>query len=784
MKKFSIIFVFTFMFLTCFSTSASADAVYSWAGGIGGSGSSANTYSVAVDTDGNVYTTGNFQGTVDFDPSAGTGNLTSNGSNDIYISKFDSTGAFVWVKQIGGSNNDSGNSIAVDSSGNVYITGKYAGTVDFDPGAGTSNLASSSSSNDIFVAKYSSSGTLTWAKSMGGASSDEGSSIYVDSSGNVYTTGYFNGGIDADPGAGTVVLTSAGVEDVFISKLDSTGTYVWAKKVGGTGSDIGYGGIYVDASSNVYVAGQFSGTSDFDPGAGTSNLVSAGSTDVFVLKLDSSGTYSWSGKMGGTGADNVYDIFVDSSSNVYTVGNFAGTVDFDPGAGTSNLVSAGSSDVFISKLNSSGVYVWANKFGGTSADIGKSIRVDSSGNVYTTGYFSGTADFDPGAGTSNLTSAGSEDIFISELDSSGSFVFVKQFGGTDSEMSYGIYLDSNAVYTVGTFLSSTVDFDPGAGTANLSLIGASYNGFVSKLTSVSAPTVTTGSSSSITATTVTLGGNITATGGVDPTTRGVYYGTTVGYGSTASESGSYSTGAYTINVTGLTCNTTYHYQAFTTNTSGTGTGSDDTFTTSSCVVEPTVVTDPASNLDTTTATLNGTISATGGADNTTRGFNYGLTDSYGSTASATGTYSTGAYTEAITGLTCNTTYHFRFFATNSAGTTNGSDDIFTTSACPIARIYGSTKSIYNPYNQVGQNTIKNVDEVVIFSETLRVGKKSIDNVLMQKFLNKNGEFLVVDGIFGKKTKAALMRFQEKHNLQIDGIFGPKTITIANSLNKI
>ena len=184
--------------------------------------------------------------------------------------------------------------------------------------------------------------------------------------------------------------------------------------------------VAVDSSGNVYTTGYFYGTVDFDPGAGTANLTSQGFMDVFVSKLDSSGDYVWAKSLGGTSRNYGHSVAVDSSGNVYTTGHFDGTVDFDPGAGTTNLTASGT-DVFVSKLDSSGNYVWAKNFGSTSISHGYSVAVDSSGNVYTTGYFSGTADFDPGAGTANLTSNGNTDAFVSKLDSSGNYVWAKSF---------------------------------------------------------------------------------------------------------------------------------------------------------------------------------------------------------------------------------------------------------------------------------------------------------------------------------------------------------------------
>jgi hypothetical protein len=365
---------------------------------------------------------------------------------------------FTWARQLSGAISDIGNSIAVDGSGNVYTTGYFAGTSDFDPSAGTSNLTSVGSA-DVFISKLDSSGDFVWARRLGGTIYDEGKSITVDGSGNVYTTGLFSGTADFDPGASTFNLISTGDADIFISKLDPSGNFVWARRLGGTTFDEGKS-ITVDGSGNLYTTGSFSGTADFDPGTGTSNLTSVGSGDVFVSKLDSSGNFVWAVRWGGTSADQGRSIVLDGPGNVYTTGSFFGSADFDPGAGTSNLTSAGLTDVFISKLDSSGNYVWAGRLGGTGSDNGNNISVDGSGDVYTTGSFGGTADFDPGAGTSNLTSAGNGDVFVSKLDGSGSFVWAVQLGGTGSDAAFGAFVDgSGNVYTTGVF-QGTVDFDP------------------------------------------------------------------------------------------------------------------------------------------------------------------------------------------------------------------------------------------------------------------------------------------------------------------------------------
>jgi len=454
--------------------------IYQWAKGMGGTSSDAGR-SIALDSSGNVYTAGWFHGTVDFDPGAGTSILTSAGTRDIFISKLDAAGNFLWAKSLGGTSEDYGSSIAVDGSGNVYTTGFFSLTVDFDPGAGTSNLTSAGG-QDIFISKLDAAGNFLWAKSIGGTSHEFSYSIAVDGTGNVYTTGYFLETADFDPGAGTSNLVSAGSYDIFISKLDAAGNFVWAKSMGGTAFDYG-NSIAVDSSGNVYTTGYFSLTVDFDPGAGTSNLTNAGLEDIFISKLDAAGNYLWAKRIGGISRDYGESIAVDGFGNVYTTGNFQGTVDFDPGAGMVNLTSTGNEDIFISKMDAAGNFLWAKRIGDIARDYGKSIAVDGSGNVYTTGNFQGTVDFDPGTGTSNLTSTGLDDIFISKLDAAGKFLWAKSMGGTYEDFGSYIAVDgSGNVYTTGWF-KGTIDFDPGAGISNLTSIGNSWDIFISKLDS-------------------------------------------------------------------------------------------------------------------------------------------------------------------------------------------------------------------------------------------------------------------------------------------------------------
>lgn len=400
---------------------------YLWAKRFGGI-SYSNANEVTFDNSGNIYIAGNFSDTVDFDPGIGTAYLTSAKSEDAFILKLDPSGNYLWAKGFGASVEsalyDGVAALAVDGGGNVYATGFFTGSVDFDPGTGSVELSAAGTNPEIFILKLDSRGNYVWAKGIGAAGDDKGNTIALDSSGNVYVGGVFSLTVDFDPSTGTAPLTSTNLQDAFILKLDTSGNYLWVKSFGAQGGTYEtVRSMAVDGSGYIYATGYFTSTVDFDPGNGFAYLSAAGNTqDIFVLKLKVDGDYVWSRSMGSiAGNDGANGLAIDGIGNVYTTGGFAGTVDFDPGTGITNLISTLSTDdVFISKLSSNGDFVWARGFGGSGSDQGRFIAVDGSGNVYTTGHFKNSVDFDPGSRTVTLSAVGTnDDIFILKLDPSG-----------------------------------------------------------------------------------------------------------------------------------------------------------------------------------------------------------------------------------------------------------------------------------------------------------------------------------------------------------------------------
>ncbi len=394
---------------------------YEWAQRIGSVGADYGN-SIRLDANGNIYVTGAFEDMVDFDPGIGVSSLTSAGHTDIFIAKFNSAGEFLWAKRIGGAASDFGYGIAVDASGNTYTTGIFNGTVDFDPGAETLNLASVGSF-DIFIMKLDTGGNFVWAENFGSTNQDEGWAIALDSAGNVFATGYFQDTVDFDPSEENIVeIASAGNTDIFLIGLDSnSGALRYIYTMGGMERDEGHD--LVVEGNDLYLTGSFSGEADFDPGIDVVNLTSAGGTDAFISKFPIGGNWQWTKRVGGDGDDAGQDVSV-RDGRIYTIGQFQGEADFDPNTNVYSLISAGVDDIFINTLDRSGNHLWTKQMGGSQSDVGFSISTNSTA-IYTTGWFQGAADFDPNSGVNILSSAGSSDVFISKLPFASQRYYVK-----------------------------------------------------------------------------------------------------------------------------------------------------------------------------------------------------------------------------------------------------------------------------------------------------------------------------------------------------------------------
>lgn len=431
---------------------------------------------IGLDQAGNIYTLGTFEQTGDFDPSANTFIMTSAGEKDIFVQKMDAAGNFLWAISIGGTLDDAGESITVDAAGNIYITGYFQGTVDFDPSTGVSNLTSNGF-YDSFVLKLDATGNLLWVQQFGANAYDEGTAIVVNNKGDVYASGLFSNTVDFDPSPAVFNMTANSALDIYTIKLGATtGNLLWAKRIPRT---LGNNGIYelaVDQNDNVYSVGYFQGTVDFDPSVATYTMTSLGREDIFIQKLGANGNFLWATQMGSDTTDRGHNITIDKDGNVYATGKFSKIVDANPGASAWALTSNGDEDIFIQKLDPSGNLLWATSMGSSNFDRGLGIATDTSGNVYASGGYQGTVDFDPGVGVANLTASTNidTDAYIQKLDKNGNFLWATSMGSSGIfEYAFDIHVDEQGnVYTTGSY-DGGMDFDPGAGVVSIPTNGAS-----------------------------------------------------------------------------------------------------------------------------------------------------------------------------------------------------------------------------------------------------------------------------------------------------------------------
>ncbi|QDU82538.1 Beta-propeller repeat protein [Polystyrenella longa] len=390
-----------------------------WAKNLGGANND-RANGVVVDQSGAIYITGYFEGTVDFDPGANVHNLTSNGADDVFVLKLDSAGSFVWARSMGGTDTDEGEKITLGSNGDVYLTGLFEGSVDFNPGPGTFTLTAVSASPAAFITRLSGTGDFVWAKSIGADSEISAYDIEVDSQDNVFITGLFEGTADFDPGIGSFTLTSGfgGLSyNMYLVSLDQSGDFNWAYSVLGDGDSYSEGTtIAVDSSDNLYVSGYFSSESDFDFSPGTFRFYEPGdpypSDDGYFMKISNSGVFQWVKPIIGDDDDWAYSIAIDNEDRIYVAGLFGSSIDLDPGPSTYYLTGVGSDDIFIAQYDIDGNFQSGQQVGGTDREVISDFAVGGANGFALTGRYLGTADFDPTGGTYNLTSNGSYDAFV------------------------------------------------------------------------------------------------------------------------------------------------------------------------------------------------------------------------------------------------------------------------------------------------------------------------------------------------------------------------------------
>lgn len=430
-------------------------------------------YRSAMDSNGNVYSAGIYSGTM----TVGSTTVTWAGGNaDGFLTKFDNDGNPIWVKSFGGAADDVALDVAVDGDDNLYITGYFQGAgslaFDADPGPGVFLLEQPAPflTRDCFIIKLDSNGDFVWAKQVSnpaGVANEDSKSIEVDVAGNVYIGGSFNyADFDPDPVNEYILFSTNGgaSTDGFLLKLDTDGIFVWVKTFASTGL-VQLSDMEFDTNEDILIAGRFRNTVDLDPNAGVEEFTSNGLDDVFMAKLSSTGDFIWGQSFGGTGNDGV-GVIKNLPSGVYLGGNFNGTVDLDPSTGDNTFTSLGSTDAFLSKFDTDGVYELSYVLGGeaTDAEIFYDLREGYNGNLFTTGQFNGTTDFDNSAAEAITTSNGNSDNFLLEITTSGTYVNHWTVGGSNAEVNPQLFInDRSEILTIGSFRSSTMDFNPFGG---------------------------------------------------------------------------------------------------------------------------------------------------------------------------------------------------------------------------------------------------------------------------------------------------------------------------------
>ncbi len=428
-----IIFIISVTFLASL-LNAQPDPEWLWAARAGGGGYEAGT-AITTDSMGNIYTGGSFSGSASFGPFT----LNCAGNMDLFVTKQDPAGNWIWAVRAGGGYNVNCEGISVDDLGNVYLTGDFNISASF----GTINI-NSVGQYDIYVAKLDPSGNWLWALCAGSPNMDGGYGIVFDEPGNVYLTGYFSSAVSF----GADVLTSTGGLEIFVAKLDTAGNWLWAVQGGGTDTDRS-DGIAVDNLGLLHITGWFNGTASF----GTHTLTCAGMGDIFIARLDQDGNWLAASRAGGTSTESGRCIGVDGSGNACIIGTFYGTISF----GDIELTDVSNyTDVFVAKLDPSGDWLWACRCGSNQGETFTGIAVDVSGNSYIIGDFEGTAAFGP----FSLTSSGDKDVYVAKLDPSGIWLWAQRVGGTGYDVAQAIAVNAQGyVHMTGAF-QLTADFGP------------------------------------------------------------------------------------------------------------------------------------------------------------------------------------------------------------------------------------------------------------------------------------------------------------------------------------
>lgn len=348
-------------------------------------------YDIVVDPMAQVGVVGSFSQTADLDPGPGVFRAESAGDRDIFLLRLLPDGNLQWAWAQGDDDDDEGYAIATDRDSGLFITGKFEGTIAFKSGQSLTYIHKSIGGSDAFAARFSNSGTLQWIRSFGSKEDDKGTGIGLDGDRNVYVVGTFSGVADIDPLHTSTEFRSHGREDIFLSVITFIGDSVWQTYLGGSGDD-GNAQILVQPDKSFYIAGEFANTADFDVRRDGGEYTSRGGSDIFLAHFAPNRDFQWVIGLGGSGNDTLAGIDKDGFGNIYVLGNYHGTVDFDPGEGVRELTSSGGADIFVGKYGAGGSLLQLQGINGPQDDRGRAIAITANNNVLIAGEYSSSLD--------------------------------------------------------------------------------------------------------------------------------------------------------------------------------------------------------------------------------------------------------------------------------------------------------------------------------------------------------------------------------------------------------
>lgn len=378
-----------------------------------GNNSQIAIYDLTIDEDNNILLAGTYGGTLDVDPGSGVTNISDPNQIGGFLLKLNGNGDFVNVIPISNGLLEEVYDVTTDEENNIYVTGRFTGTCDFDPSSSVAQMTSQAS-NDGFVASYKADCTFRWCHQMRGTSDERGWNIAYKT-GALLVSGTFEGVVDLNPTGNSLILTpESSYNDLFFMRLDTIGTFDFGGAFHGNSNNKLILDIALNSSGEMFFVGSKNGPIDFDPDTSQFILTNPNTRQPFLCKLNEIGEFEFAYQLNGGAATS---IVVDEFDAVYVGGWFYGLQDFDLSTGVSNLQANGSAEVFIWKMDSNSGLIWAKQFNGTSFDQVNGIAIGSNNEIYTTGFFEGVNDFDPGSGVSNLTSSvGGFDVFINKLN--------------------------------------------------------------------------------------------------------------------------------------------------------------------------------------------------------------------------------------------------------------------------------------------------------------------------------------------------------------------------------